>query len=73
VGKSIAEMSARGITISTGENMQVLALFPKVYHLYILGLVHAAFCRWLALQRRFTTVVPLRLNLNACYELTRRV
>jgi hypothetical protein len=57
--KAIAEMSARGITISASENTQALALFPKVYHLFMtLGLAHAVFCRWLALRRRFTTVVP---------------
>ena len=39
--KAIAEMSTRGISISTSENTQALVLFPKVQYLFtiLMGLI----------------------------------
>ena len=34
--KAVAEMSTRGINISASENMQVLALFPKVHYIFVI-------------------------------------
>jgi hypothetical protein len=34
--KAVVEMSTRGINISASENMQVLALFPKVHYIFVI-------------------------------------
>jgi hypothetical protein len=36
--KAVAEISTRGINISASENMQALALFPKVHYIFVISM-----------------------------------